>query len=79
MKRKNKKQVIRNMLSIGLMLTVSSMIIAYESGVKTPINLTFGLIAFGLTMLAAMCYVQGILFIHIKEEKEKLEKRKEWL
>jgi len=79
MKPKNKKQVMWDMLLTCVLIGLSSMLIVYGIDTKSSMNLTLGIASFGLSMLAAMVVVMGILFIRIDEEKEKVEKLRGWL
>ena len=79
MKRKNKQQVMWDMLFTCVLIGLSSMLIVYGIDTKSSMNLTLGIASFGLSMLAAMMFVMGILFIRIDEEKEKVEKLRGWL
>ena len=79
MKSKNKTQVMWDMLLTCVLIGLSSMLIVYGIDTKSSMNLTLGIASFGLSMLAAMMFVMGILFIRIDEEKEKVEKLRGWL
>ena len=79
MKRKNKKQVMWDMFLVCVLIVMSSFLIVHGIDTNSAINLTLGIAAFGLSMLAAMIFVMGILFIRIDEERKKIKKQKEWL
>ena len=79
MKRKNKKQVMWDMLLTCVLIGLSSMLIVYGIDTKSSMNLTLGITSFGLSMLAAMMFSLSILFIRIDEERKKIKKQKEWL
>lgn len=79
MKRKNKRIVMWDMFLTGMMIMLSSWLIVHGIDTKSSLNLTLGIAAFGLSMLAAMIVVMGILFIRIDEERQKVKKQKEWL
>ena len=77
MKRKNKQQVMWDMLFTCVLIGLSSMLIVYGIDTKSSMNLTLGIASFGLSMLAAMMFSRSIIFIRIDEERKKIKKQKE--